>query len=179
MSWITEHARVWRIAALIFLVAAIIGPWVYDQINVPAEYPCSAPFVRLEGDFCGVPMSGAYMLFALVGESVRIVSGLVTGGLLLAETSRQLLILLLGYLLLLPAFSTLLMILKGDRRWLQIFHITVLCLAGGLMLWVLSAESGLHTSQLWGPWLYLASVMVLLILEIIVFAFKSRLRPVS
>jgi len=119
------------------------------------------------------------MLFALVGESVRIVSGLVTGGLLLAETSRQLLILLLGYLLLLPAFSTLLMILKGDRRWLQIVHITVLCLAGGLMLWVLSAESGLHTSRLWGPWLYLASVMVLLILEIVVFAFKSRLKPVS
>lgn len=179
MSWITEHARVWRIAALVLLLVAKVGPFAYDLINVPAEYPCSAPFVRLEGDFCGVPMSGAYMLFALVGESVRIVSGLVTGGLLLAETSRQLLILLIGCLLLLPAFSTLLMILKGDRRWLQIFHMTVLCLAGGLMLWAFSAESGLRTIQLWGPWLYVASVMVLLILEIIVFAFKSRLRPVS
>jgi hypothetical protein len=177
MSWITDHARIWRIIVLILLVAAIIGPWVYDRINVPAEYACSPPVVRLEGDFCGVPVSGAYMLFGLVSESVNIVSGLVTGRLVLAETSRQLLILLLGYLLLLPAVSILLMILKGDRRWLQIFHITVLCLAGGLMLWAFSAESGLRMIQLWGPWLYFASVIGLLILEIVVFAFKSRPKP--
>jgi len=170
MSWITEHARVWRIVALIFLVAAVLGPWVYDLINVPAEYACSPPVVRLEGDFCGVPVSGAYMLFGLGSESVNIVSGLVTGRLVLAETSRQLLILLLGYLLLLPAVSILLMILKGNRRWLQIFHITVLCLAGGLMLWAFSAESGLRMIQLWGPWLYTGVVLSELILEVLVFA---------
>jgi len=179
MSWITEHARVWRGVALLLLVVSIIGPWTFDLINVPAEYPCSAPLVRLEGDFCGVPMSGTYIFFGLGSEFVRIVTGLVTGKLVPTEAGRVLLIFLLTILLLLPAFNTLLMILRGDRRWLQIFHITVLCLAGGLMLWVLSAESGLHTSRLWGPWLYLASVMVLLILEIVVFASKSRLKPVS
>jgi hypothetical protein len=177
MSWLTEHARVWRAVALLLLVASIIGPWAYDQINVPAEYACSAPFVRLEGDFCGVPLSGAYMLFALGSEFVRIVTGLVTGRLVFVETSRQLLILLLGFLLLLPSISTLLMILRGDRRGLQIFHITVLCLAGGMLLWVLSAASELHTIRLWGWWLYFASVMVLLILEIVVFAFKSCPKP--
>ena len=177
MSWITEHARVWRIVALIFLVAAVLGPWVYDLINVPAEYACSPPVVRLEGDFCGVPMSGAYMLFALGSELVRIVTGLVTGNLVLTETGRVLLISLLVFLLVLPAFSTLLMILRGDRRWLQIFHIAALCLAGGLMLWAFSAEPGLRMIQLWGPWLYFASVIVLLILEVVVFAIKSRLKP--
>jgi len=110
------------------------------------------------------------MLFGLGSESVNIVSGLVTGRLVLAETSRQLLILLLGYLLLLPAVSILLMILKGNRRWLQIFHITVLCLAGGLMLWAFSAESGLRMIQLWGPWLYTGVVLSELILEVLVFA---------
>lgn len=119
------------------------------------------------------------MLFALGSEFISIITGFVTGGLVLADAGRRLLILLLGFLVLLPTVSTLLMILRGDRRWLQIFHITVLCLAGGLVLWALSAESGLRVIQLWGPWLYSASVMVLLILEIVVFAIKSRLKPVS
>ena len=179
MSWLTEQARVWRAVALLLLMVSIFGPWVYDQINVPAEYPCSAPFVRLQGDFCGMPLSGTYMLYAMGSEFVRIGVEVVTGSLALAEAGRVLLILLLGFLILLPTVSTLLMILRGDRRWLQVFHITVLCLAGGLLLWALSAESGLHTSRLWGPWLYFASVIVLLILEIVVFAFKSRLKTVS
>jgi hypothetical protein len=65
--------------------------------------------------------------------------------------------------------STLLMIYRGDRRWLQIFHIVILCLAGGLMLWALSAELGLRTSRLWGPWLYFISVLSMLILEGVTF----------
>lgn len=180
MSWITEHARVWRwFALLLLLVALVIGPWVYDQINVPAEYPCEAPFVRLEGDFCGVPLHGTWMAFALGGQFFSTVTGLVTGKLALAESGPPLAISLAGFLALLPVVSTLLMIYRGDRRWLQIFHIVILCLVGGLMLWALSAESGLHTSRLWGPWLYFASVMVLLILEIVVFAVKSRRKTVS
>ena len=180
MAWIAEHARVWRsVALLLLLVALVIGPWVYDEISVPAEYPCEAPFVRLEGDFCGVPLHGTWMVFALGGQFISTITGLVTGKLALAESGRQLAISLAGFLALLPVVSTLLMIYRGDRRWLQIFHIAVLCLAGGLMLWALLAESGLRTSRLWGPWLYFASVMVLLILEIVVFAFKSRLKTVS
>lgn len=179
MSWITEHARVWRGVALLLLGVSIIGPWTFDLINVPAEYPCSAPFVRLEGDYCGVPLSGAWMLFALGSELLYTVSGLLTGTLVFTEPGRTLLIVLIAFLLLLPLISTLLLILREDRRGLQIFHITVLCLAGGLVLWAFSAVSELRTSRLWGPWLYFASVMVLLILEIVVFAFKSRLKPVS
>jgi hypothetical protein len=180
MDWIAEHARVWRsVALLLLLVALVIGPWVYDEISVPAEYPCEAPFVRLEGDFCGVPLHGTWMAFALGGQFFLTITGLVTGKLALAESGRQLAISLAGFLALLPMVSTLLMIYRGDRRWLQIFHIVILCLAGGLMLWTFSAESGLRMIQLWGPWLYLATVAVLLILEIIVFVAKSRHKTVS
>ncbi len=119
------------------------------------------------------------MVFALGGELVYFVTGLVTGSLVLAEAGRRLLILLLGFLILLPTVSTLLMILWGDHRWLQITHMAALCLAGGLMLWVLSAESGLHTSRLWGPWLYLGSVIVLLILEGITLLGERSLRSVE
>lgn len=47
MLWMNEHKRVWRVAILVLLLAAIIGPWAYDRVNVPAEYPCAPPFIRL------------------------------------------------------------------------------------------------------------------------------------
>ena len=40
---------------LALLVGAMLGPWIFDLINVPAQYPCD---FRLVGDFCGVLLSG-------------------------------------------------------------------------------------------------------------------------
>jgi hypothetical protein len=151
------------------MLAGFLGPWVYDLINVPAEYPCSEPFVRLEGDFCGIPMSGLWVLFAITSGFINAIARLATSDLFAAGSSRELLMLVPALLLLLPLTSTLLLIWRGDRCWLQIFQLVGLCLVGGLLLWVLSAASGLHTYQLWGPWLYLGTVLLLLILEGITF----------
>ena len=167
MAWLMAHPRTWRIAALFFLAAAFLGPWFYDRVNVPAEYTCDPPFIRLEGDFCGLPMSGVWLLRMLIAGSINIFIGLITDVTVSAESVRELLVILSAVLLLLPIISTLLLIWRGDRRGLQIFHLVGLCLAGGLMLWVLSTESGLHTSRLWGPWLYTGSVLILLILFLI------------
>ena len=46
-----DRKQTLRIASLVFLFLAMFGPWVYDKIYVPAEYPCRFPNVRLEGDF--------------------------------------------------------------------------------------------------------------------------------
>ena len=54
------------IAGLLSLLVAIMGPWTFDLIHVPSEYPCSAPFIRLEGDFCGTPMSGGWILVCVM-----------------------------------------------------------------------------------------------------------------
>jgi hypothetical protein len=173
MAWITDSVRNWRTVALVLLlVALVIGPWVYDLINVPAEYPCEAPFVRLEGDYCGVPLKGTWMVFALGSQFILTITDLITGRLALAESGRQLSISLAGFLSLLPVVSTLLMIFRGDRHWLQIFHIVALCLAGGLMLWVYSAALELRTIRLWGPWLYTGVVLSELILEVMVFTLR-------
>lgn len=40
-----------RVVILLSLLVAIMGPWTFDRIHVPAQYTCSTPFVRLEGDF--------------------------------------------------------------------------------------------------------------------------------
>jgi len=63
MSWIYENQHKWRITLLVVMVVAFMGPWTFDRIYVPAKYECSAPFIRLEGDFCGIPMSGLRFFF--------------------------------------------------------------------------------------------------------------------
>lgn len=170
MLWIINHPRAWRKATLFLMVAAFLGPWVFDRIHVPAEYACDPPFVRLEGDFCGVPLPGTWMVFALSSEFVNLISRLIMGRLGFAESSRGLMIILLAIVFLLPAISTFLLIVRGNHRRLQSFQIGVLCLAGSLMLWVLSATPDLRIGRLWGPWLYTGVVFSVLILEALVFA---------
>ena len=58
---ITQNISIFRTGALILFVVALLGPWTFDVINVPAEYECSAPFIRLNGDFCGTVMSGLWV----------------------------------------------------------------------------------------------------------------------
>jgi hypothetical protein len=176
MSWIINHARAWRIAALFLMMAAFLGPWVFEHISVPAQFTCNSPFIRLEGDFCGAPLSGMWVLFALGGEIIVTVASLVTG----AVSGRMLLIPLYAFTLLLPLISTLLMLFWGNRRRLQIFQIVVLGLAGGLMLWwlVMSAPEP-YASRLWGPRLYAGVLLLLLILEGITFASRRRASQAS
>jgi hypothetical protein len=95
MSWINKHKRVWRVAILVLLLVAIMGPWTFDRINVPSEYPCSTPNIRLEGDFCGTPMSGIWIFSWMVGGFINAGVGLVTSALGFTEWAREFLFSLL------------------------------------------------------------------------------------
>ncbi len=63
--WFIRYKHALRLAILALLIISLLGPWMFDLINVPAEYPCDEPFVRLEGDFCGYPLSGFFALYLL------------------------------------------------------------------------------------------------------------------
>ncbi len=71
MKWLGKWGTAvrWRITQLALLSIALAGPWVYEKIHVPAAYPCSPPSIRLEGDFCGLPMSG-FAILAFAGEGI-------------------------------------------------------------------------------------------------------------
>jgi len=116
---------------------------MFDQINVPAEYACDKPFIRLEGDFCGSPLSGFqfFSLFILVGLSL---------------------------LLLIPFFTTLLVIWKKDSRRLQTINLSMWSLASilALLLFVLQLQDKVF--YLWGLWLYIMLAICTLIVEMIV-----------
>ena len=80
MLWLDKNKRIWRTAILIMLLVALIGPWTFERINVPAKYPCTSPFIRLEGDFCGEPMSGIWILSLMIFGMVSSSMGLASGG---------------------------------------------------------------------------------------------------
>jgi hypothetical protein len=169
MSWINNHKSGWRLAVLVLLLVAIIGPWTFDRILVPSEYRCSAPFVRLEGDYCGKPLSGMWVFALLAGgllnTGVRLITGAIAFTDLVSEARFVLLAGLILFLLTLPAFSSLFFILGGDRQRRQVFHVAAwgLAAAAGLLLGV-SGFSRLH-GAVWGFWLYTGLATSALILE--------------
>jgi hypothetical protein len=170
MLWLSEHKRVWRLAVLGLLVVAILGPWTLDPIWVPAERQCHAPFIRMEGDFCGMPLSGAWLLWALVSEFISLVISLVTGAPVLTNWGRAFLFLLFALLSVLPFFSTLLLILAGDRLRRQVFNVAAWSLAAGIgLLMGMSSYPRLYWA-LWGIWLYIGLAAGALILEILTLA---------
>lgn len=164
MSWLYKHKRSWRLVSLILLGAAAFGPWAFDRINVPAQYPCS---YRLEGDFCGIPLSGIWMLFWLGAFFSGLTVGMVTGITTLRDLIPALFALLSVLVFILPFFSTLLLLWRGNQgRW-QIFPLIVWCLA--IVSSVLLGTSGfllMPRWALWGLWLYLGLAFTMVILEI-------------
>ena len=168
MEWMyANNSQIWRGFMLGLLLVVLMGPWAIEQINVPAQYACSAPFIRLEGDFCGVPLSGIWIL-GVVGLSVV---GLQGGAVTLSEVGRSILILaVLG----LPLISTAVVLLRGSRRrWIG-FQLATFGLTAGMLLLSGLFSASNRTPVLWGPWLYLAVVSVTLLLEGVGLAARSR-----
>ena len=138
MSWINENRNFIRPIILIVFVVTLIGPWMFDQINVPAEYTCDKPFIRLEGDFCGYPLS-VLQFFSLF-----------------------------TILLLLPFFTTLLLIWKKDSHRLQTINLSMWGLALLLAVLVFGLQLQDKAFYLWGLWLYFVLAMGALIVEMII-----------
>jgi len=185
MSWINKHKRVWRVAILVLLLVALMGPWGFDLIDVPSEYPCSAPFIRLEGDFCGMPLSGVWLYRWMVNGLVTASEGLLRGAVSLVDWVRGFLYGLLWSLFLLPFISTLLLILRGDRRHRQVFNVAAWGLATGIGLLLIGMSSyrllliGMSIYPklfwvLWGIWLYIGLAASALILEVLTLAAGRR-----
>jgi hypothetical protein len=170
MTWIEEHKGIWRVTIIVLLLVSLIGPWVYDQIWVPSDYTCSAPFIRLDGDFCGTPKSGIWLYRWIIGG---LIEGLVTGEFVFSDVIREFLMSSLFFLPFLPVVSTAHMILRGDRKPWRIVNILVWGLIVGLILvWGLSSYPKLFW-VLWGIWLYILLAASGLILEVLTLA-KGR-----
>jgi hypothetical protein len=171
MKWIREQKRFVRLVFLVGMVIAIAGPWAFDRINVPAQFDCSPPNIRLEGDFCGLPLSLAWVLSSVLGGLAYIVREADLGSLRFAALLPELRLYLFLFLLIFPLVSTAVLVLRGGgRRW-QTLHIAGLVLAAGiagLLAWLGNSTSGWTLQYLWGLWLYILLTASLFALEVFV-----------
>jgi len=149
MSRISIKA-VGRVAALVLLLVAMMGPWFYDSHPATQE-SCSAPLVWLGSGHCACLVS----LMAALGESC------IPG---------QVLCLLLA----LPFLSTLLLLLGRQRRALWVLHLTAWGLAAAFSLFLFVGSWYSHWAlRLWGAGLCGVVAVAMLAGEILV----ARLRP--
>jgi hypothetical protein len=165
MPWIEENKQKLRMVILILMVLAFLGPWVIgDLINVPAQYSCY-PYIRLEGDFCGMPITGIQIPFQILVGILSLSTGPVTGTTDFAGWWRVFLISLLCIALFIHLINAICLTQRGDRPRLHKFHlrITGLVLILALILGILNY---LRVSYaLWGIWLYIGCLISILILE--------------
>ncbi len=177
MLWIRKYRNIWRVLILVVVLAAIAGPWTIDVIMVPSEFSCSAPYVRLDGDFCGIPLPGTWIFRLMVDGFVYASVRPVTGGMVFIEYARIFFFNLLVFPLVLPLFSTLFLILRGERRRRQVFNIVAWSLAAGMSLLIAMPNYPKLFWMVWGVWLYVGLAASALILEALTLAAGTRLSP--
>ena len=166
MLWLNEHKRAWRVVMLGLLFVALVGPWAFDLVNVPAEYACSAPYIRLKGDYCGEPVSGMRILPALVSGLISLVMGLITGTPVITDLGNGVLVIFCAFLLFLPVLTTLLLILPRSRPPRLAFQWVVWGLAAvASLVWLSFSPDEWLPGLLWGRSLYIALASGMLILE--------------
>lgn len=165
-----RQKNVWRAIASILLLLAIIGPWWFDKIYMPTQYPCKGTIVRLEGNYCGVPMSGIWVPVFVGARFIELAKGISAGEIALTESvsmiARAGLYLVFVLFLLLPLVSPWFLILKGDRkqlRWIEMLSLGIAaCICG---IWVIGSLTPQKSIALWGPWLYISVATGALFLE--------------
>lgn len=157
MSFVQEKEGFWRKVGLAGFVLAMLGPWSFDLIHVPAQFMCENA-VRLAGDFCGFPVSGIggviMVLVSLFGNLGALIRGNVV--FLLPELTA----LFIMSLVIVPSISTVMLILKerplGFRVMNLIFWVLG-ALAAGLMLTMQTGRPQVAPviHLVWGAWFYI------------------------
>jgi len=168
-----KHRRFWRITLLVFLLTTFLGPWAFELVWVPSDLTCSAPYTRLDDDFCGVSMSGIWLFRWAAENSIDASAGMAAGELDFSEWIREDIFCLLFCLPLLPIFSTAGLIIRTGHKHTQSITVTAWVLAIGTgLVWGLNQYPN-HFWLVWGTWLYTMVAISGLVLEMIV-TFSGR-----
>lgn len=168
LTEVNRYQPFWRIALLILLVVAAVGPWTGDRIHVPAEYDdCSPPYIRTEGDMCD--MIG---VFGLISGFLRAAGWLVTDP--PADLLSSLFFTGIYFLYMLPIFSTLLLLLLAERQ----HKLNVLAWSLAIIAFIFSSVIGAFPpSWMWGLRLYIGVAIGALILELSAFVADKHSGP--
>lgn len=165
-----------RCILLLAFILALLGPWTFDQINVPAQYVCDKPFVRLEGDFCGYPMSGLETIKWFGGGVFSFFGDLVNGNFAarIPDLVALIGVLIIILIVILPFFSTLLLFGNQNSRRLQTLNMIAWGLAGLLPLSMFISQINREQVLQSVSWLWGAALYVLLAAGTILFELLAR-----
>ena len=139
------------------------------EFTVPAEYPCSGSNpVRMDGDFCGMPISGfrvfSFLLVGLAGLGTSLVMGTAA----FRQLAREILLIPFLFLPFLPVATTLILVVRGAQRRRRLVHAAALglalCLIACLGLLGLPGLSGPPWMS-WGIWFYICTLLCALAVE--------------
>jgi len=177
MSFVIKNKALWRALILALLTVSMMGPWAFDLLNVPGQYPCTPPNVRLNGDFCGSPVSGLAAFRMAAGGLFSMLSRLVNRK-MPVPISEFMMALSLSFIVL-PFVSMTLLIWKSDSRRLQILNLVVClaaCLPAAVVFFSQTSRAQLvHFAYLlWGVFLYLLSVICAMVLGLYLLRSSSR-----
>jgi hypothetical protein len=161
-SRLNEHKRVVRIIILAVFIVTMFGPWIFDRIMVPAEYKCSLPNIRLNDDFCGMPLSGFRFFELFVGGIFYMLLDLTKGAFI--NHPRELLI-GLSILPLIPFFISLFLVWRKETRRTQTINLIAWILAFLPALTMFIAQLNDQITRLWGLWLYILLAVSAIIFE--------------
>jgi hypothetical protein len=160
-----------RVAALVLLLVAMMGPWFCDSHPATQE-SCSAPLVWLGNGRCaclaslmtwpGHGFGPGGMLAEMVSGECRLDAGCI---------ANNVAMLIMFSLPLLPFLSTLLLFVGGERRGLWVFHLVAWGLAAAVSALLLVAC--LWQVRVWGAGLCGVVAVAMLVGEIL----AARLRP--
>jgi hypothetical protein len=178
VSWIRKHKNIGRVAALIALLVAIMGPWLYSADGAPPAEWCRAPNFLLENERCVGLVSGATVLTFIGWAFVSVIAALASGATFFPDRAREFLAVFLFVasvcLIALPFLSTLFLIRRGDSIRLRVFHVVAWGFAAILGLLPVILDSALRSGRFWGIWLYIGLAISMLTLEILALATNFR-----
>jgi len=152
-------------------ILAMLGPWSFDLLSVPAQFPCEGLPVRLAGDFCGLPVSGFGGIIMVSIGLFSIPGALATGN--IAMLFPELTSVFIMLFVFLPVFSSLTLLRKKGSRRENVVNLILWVLGGlaALAMFVLQAMRPQVAPVIylaWGIWLYIVVAMGAVTLEAIV-----------
>ena len=116
----------------------------------------------------------AFIGGGILAMGASLVTGAVAVSDIAAELPRIFLIAMLLLVLVLPILSTLLLVAGRDSRRVRVFYLITWGIAAVLSLLPVVFDATLRSGRFWGIWLYLGLAAGVLVLEILLFAAKSR-----
>jgi hypothetical protein len=171
MSFIVENKVLLRKLVVALFGISMLGPWAFDLLGVPAQFPCGFPNVRLNGDFCGAPFSGFRGFIWAIRDFFLILDDLTKWHIVVRSPELDAFVSM--WIIVLPFFSILLLIRYPNSQRVQIINLIVWGMAcfPALRFFILqtSRDQLVHLSYLlWGVWFYIFVALGAIIFEVLV-----------